>query len=90
MKTIRELESLWIALGAVLVFIGAGLIGYGVSGYMFSIAPQENSERVQNTVMAVCNYSVSTNHYDPCRIAEASSNMTYACNKNTCWTQKNN
>jgi hypothetical protein len=66
----------------------SGLASYYFTYFMFSVAPQENATRVNNTVLAICDNSIQTNDFTPCRIAQEQSNTEFLCNSSGCWVEK--
>ena len=63
------------------------LLGYGLTSFMFSVAPQENANRVDDTVSAICNNSIQDGNFIPCRIAQDRSNTEFLCSGSNCWVE---
>lgn len=58
------------------------MVGYGLAYFFMSVAPQENTRRVLDTVQAVCDYSRgidSGEAEEACGIALDTSNTDYRC-----------
>lgn len=58
---------------------------------LFSIAPQENAKRVEQTVQAVCDYAQSVTTKDAlqsCYAAENASNTEYICSYTNCHVEE--